>query len=409
MFIVGKRYEAEANNDWAQDKAKNHLYIDDAISGRKGYYCIGCDKEMEAVIKKKNPNHRSYFRHVPVVKSNGEAPCTFSNQEYRETLAKDILQRIKEIKVPSVIKYPLNESDGPPKLLKRAEYINATKVSSNVIFYEDVDGSIKYGNYQKLDCNEPLLKPDVTFFNEIGFPVLLIEFVTKHKLDKEKNIILRKLQFDTVSIIIPKVSPQGIEDNFSSTKRIKWQYNGLEAKTTYRHIPSGSYRGVSEVDELQRRIYRESYNCRKARINNVIRRIGKCVQSEQFGKSEEYLNSEVTGLEELIKIERKGLESMEGRFREEVFGKFAEQEKEIESGERKLQQTKTDLEGRYFAKKREIDDASESHKPEGINISRNQRAEIKKFEEGLRRNKHDILELNFEIERLEREIESFEK
>ncbi len=56
--INKKDYE----NDWAKDIKGGGIHIDNAPSGAQGYYCLGCDKEMQAV-KFKNPKHQSYFRH----------------------------------------------------------------------------------------------------------------------------------------------------------------------------------------------------------------------------------------------------------------------------------------------------------------------------------------------------------
>jgi hypothetical protein len=50
----------EPENDWANDVKDNPIHISQAESGLKGYYCMGCNKEMQAV-KMKNPKHQSYF------------------------------------------------------------------------------------------------------------------------------------------------------------------------------------------------------------------------------------------------------------------------------------------------------------------------------------------------------------
>lgn len=46
MPLEEKKYDIEANNDWAKNVKGEHLFIDNAESGRNGYYCIGCDKQM---------------------------------------------------------------------------------------------------------------------------------------------------------------------------------------------------------------------------------------------------------------------------------------------------------------------------------------------------------------------------
>ena len=79
---MDKKYDIEKENDWAKNVKGSHVFISASESGRKGYYCIGCSKEMEAVIQKKNPSRKSFFRHVPVDIEKGEKACTFSNREY---------------------------------------------------------------------------------------------------------------------------------------------------------------------------------------------------------------------------------------------------------------------------------------------------------------------------------------
>lgn len=41
-------------NEYAKNIKDEVVYIGDAISGRKGYWCLGCNEEMDAVKKKKH-------------------------------------------------------------------------------------------------------------------------------------------------------------------------------------------------------------------------------------------------------------------------------------------------------------------------------------------------------------------
>ncbi|MFC7443616.1 hypothetical protein [Mesoflavibacter profundi] len=362
MSLEEKKYDVEANNDWAKNVKGEHLFIDNAQRGRKGYFCIGCDKQMEAVIRKKNPNHRSYFRHVPVDIEKDDTPCTFSNRQYRETLATDILQRVKAIKVPNVYKYPPRGEDGAPMLLEKAKFVTAKKVKSQLTFYEDCKGAIKYGKNPEVEDRYLLIRPDVTFFDANNKPILLIELVITHKVKEEKKIKLRRLGVDTVSIIVPKSSAQEIEDNFKTTKRVKWEYNGIEASTKYIRVSSGTSEGILEFDEDQRRIFEESLTCRKARLNNTLRTIKKSLQSEPYRRAEHDFESELSRIESATKAEREGLEQMEERFEREIYaefrGKFDEikERREIVSTERSNFERKSrNLETRYLNKRREIE------------------------------------------------------
>lgn len=304
MALEEKIYDIEANNDWAKNVKGEHLYIDNAPSGRQGYFCIGCDKQMDAVIRKKNPKYRSYFRHVPVDVSKNETPCTFSNREYREILATDILQRLKTIKVPSVYKYPPKREEGNPVLLEKAKFITAHKVKSQLTFYEDNEGAIKFGKNPDVEDRCLLIRPDVIFFDANDNPILFIELVVTHKVSEEKKIKLRRLGIDTVSVIVPKSSEQEIEDNFKTTKKIKWEYNGNEANTKYVPVSSGTSERVLEFDAEQRRIFEESNSCRKARLNNTLRSIKKCLQSESYRRTEYHFESEISRIETATKAER---------------------------------------------------------------------------------------------------------
>jgi hypothetical protein len=363
MPLEEKKYDIEANNDWAKNVKGIHLYIDNAQSGRKaGYYCIGCDKQMDAVIRKKNPNHRSYFRHVPVDISKDETPCTFSNRKYREILATDILKRIKTIKVPNIYKYPPKGEDGAPMLLEKAKSITATKVKSQLTFYEDSEGVVKFGKNPNVEDRYLLIRPDVTFFDINDKPILLIELVITHKVSEEKKIKLRRLGIDTISIIVPKSSEQEIEDNFKTTKRVKWEYNGIEANTKYVRVSSGASEGVLEFDTDQRRIFEESIKCRKARLNNTLRTIKKCLQSESYRRVEQLFESEISRIESATKGERKRLGDMEAKFENEVYKHFKNQYDKIDSelkvvseGRFSIKQESRGLETRYFDKTRELD------------------------------------------------------
>ncbi len=355
MPLEDKKYDVEANNDWAKNVKGEHLFIDNAQSGRKGYFCIGCGKQMEAVIRKKNPKHRSYFRHIPVDIEKDDTPCTFSNRKYREILATDILQRLKRIKVPNLYKYPPNRQEGPPMLLEKAKFIEAAKVKSQLTFYEDNEGAIKHGKNPEVEDRYLLIRPDVTFFDANNKPILLIELVITHKVSDEKKIKLRRLGIDTVSIIIPKSSEQEIEDNFKTTKRVKWEYNGIEANTKYIRVSPGTTEGVLEFDEQQRRIFEEFISCRKARLNNTLRTIKKCLRSESYNRVEQLFEQELSRVEKATKLEQTRLDEQEARTIKEVAREhrkknleLAERGRKLEERRKKFRDHKTDVEERFL-------------------------------------------------------------
>ena len=356
-----KKYDIEKENDWAKNVKGTHVFISASKSGRKGYYCIGCSKEMEAVIQKKNPNRKSYFRHIPVDIEKGEKTCTFSNREYRENLATTILQRLKRIKVPAVYKFSPNNKTDPPNLLQSSKFIIAHKVRSQVWFYEDKNGNIKHGKNPDIAKRYLLIRPDVAFFDIYGKVILLIELVITHKVNDEKRIKLRRLGIDTISIIVPRSSEQEIEDNFKTTQRIKWEYNGIEADTDYIPVPSGTPTGILELDEEQRRIFEEGYACRKSRLSNTIRTIKRCVGAKPYRRAEHKFEQEISRIEKATKRAFKELGRMESTARKDVNLGLASRRKAIDVKLEEFKQTKSqfeseeiDLENRYFTKDREI-------------------------------------------------------
>ncbi len=174
----------EIQNFYALDVHSKEIYILDAVSGRKGYFCLGCSKEMQAV-RSVIQGRKSYFRHdVEANKSKGK--CTYSDETYRHKIAKEALQISKRIKLPAILKHnPGNQKDA--LLIKPPDYIEAHSVSIELSFYETDDGEVRWGK----DIGQNLLiRPNVTFFDNNGKPILLIEIVATHKLTEDKVVLM---------------------------------------------------------------------------------------------------------------------------------------------------------------------------------------------------------------------------
>ncbi|ANH60734.1 hypothetical protein [Dokdonia donghaensis] len=362
MALRNKIYEPDLQSDRAKNIQGDVIFIDDAESGRKGYYCLGCGKEMQAAIQRKNPNYKSYFSHVPVDKSKGEKPCVFSNREYREILASNILQRLKRIKVPAILKYPHKGNDEYPVQLQAARFIDAHSVKSEITFYEDEEGNVDWGKNPDIEDRYLLMRPDVVFFDINEKPILFIELVVTHKIDDEKRIKLRRLGIDTVSVRVPKSSDQDIEKAFNITKHTKWEYSEEEANTAYTQVAKRTSERVLEFDEDQRRVFREGYNCRKSRIANTIRSIRKNLESESYRRTQHEFESEISRIENATEAEKSGLEQMENRFDAQVYSQFAGEfeqlaieKNKLEREEKEFQEYCGDLEGRYLGKKSEVE------------------------------------------------------
>lgn len=350
----------ENQNDWAKNIKDDPIHIDNAKSGAKGYYCLGCNKEMQAV-KFKNPKHQSYFRHHAYNIDKNNVECVFSSKVYRERLAEQILHRLKELKLPEVYKYPPKGVEGEPNLIQEKETITAFKVRSQLSFYENYDGMIKWGKNPDLKNRYLLIRPDITFFNKDDNPILFVEFVITHKITFEKRAKLQRLGINTVQIIIPKSPESEIEKSLKSVRKIKWVYNEIEANTEYISIPKGNTKGVSSFDEEQRKLFEESYTCRAAQISNLIRSITRCVESQSYKRTEQIFESEISRIEKSAERNREKLESLEGEYQNGVYEEFRDRFDEIENGFRELKarrkvfsEKSRILEERYYRKDREI-------------------------------------------------------
>ena len=337
---------SEKLNDWAKIDTGKHLHISLAKSGLQGYYCIGCTKEMQAV-KRKNPQHKDYFRHNATNVDKDSVECTFSSEEYRERLAGQIFARLKAINLPPVYKYPPTNEIGNPNLLSEKMRLEASSVKLNISFFENEMGELNWGKKPVIDDENILFKPDVTFFDSNDKPILLIEFVTKHKVTDEKKGMFKRLGINTVQIIVPRASEEEIEQKITSVQRVKWVYNETESNTKYIPIQQGDSERVPDIDEEQRKVFEESYACRAAQLKNLIRSIRRSVASQPYKRAVRQFELEIERVESVAKTDRSRLEELERNCEKEVLGEIAPTEVEIEQGFSNLEQHQVRFE-EYF-------------------------------------------------------------
>ena len=343
MAYEEKNYEHDNDFDWAlREKDQKQIHITELSAedkGKKGYRCLGtnCGNQLIAVPIRKNTKYKPYFRHAPVNIKKGEKGCTFSNREYREALASSILTRLKKIKVPPIYKVNPQNCD-EYKLIEESKYINASSVKSQVTFFEDKEGNIHWGKHPEIKNKFLIRRPDVVFFNKNGYPILLIELVITHKLDDDKIADLYRLGIDTIQVIVPRTSEEEIEKNFHSIKNTKWVYNEKEATANYIHIFGGNNQRILEPNELQNRLFKESYRCRIFRIRDLIRAIGKCLESEQYGNIEYHLNSEISRVERNTESAQQRLGALEEQNSTEAYSRNRSIEDEIRKNQDEFQQ-----------------------------------------------------------------------
>ena len=350
-------------NTWAKSVTGKPIHISDAPSGRKGYFCLGCSKDMESV-QYKNPLHASYFRHQPRDLVIGETKCTFSDETHRHKIAKEILQRIKKIKVPTVHKYPPEGQDGAPMVLKKPDWVEAETVRNELYFFETSAGKVEWSKKLPIGAYE-LVKPDVTFFDKEGMPILFIELRATHRVTDEKKARLRNLGIDAVEVILPTGPFEEIEEAFRHTTKTKWLYNGEEHRTRYVRPSIRDSADVPPFDELQRGVFEETYACRKSMVSNLIRAIERCLESEPYRRAEERLGTELSRVAENTDRAREELGRSREDHRGRVEARFAEEIKRLEAEEALLRTSlddlearRSNLEGRYQAKRADLETAT---------------------------------------------------
>src|SRR5690606_39079920 len=130
---------------------------------------------------------------------------------------------------------------------------------------------------------------------------------------------------------------------FKSTQRVKWEYNESEANTEYIRVSSGTSEGILEFDEEQKRIFEEDINCRKTRLNNTLRTIRKCLQSESYRRTEHDFESEISRIENAAKRAEQELKDLERRYDEEVYASIAGEYESIELQEEQFRKEEGDF------------------------------------------------------------------
>lgn len=339
---------------WAKDGSDNRIHISNAISGRNGYRCIDCNVSMQANIG--NKLLTPYFSHDPIDRLEKKVNCSFSDESYRHEIAKEILQRIKCIKVPSVYKFPPAGILGNAKRLSEAREIKAHSVKNEYYVYEEEDGSIQHGDTKK---ESPLLiKPDVAFLNEKGDPILLIEIVATHKVDKEKLFKIMALGIDTIQVSIPAhFNEEAIENNFKITDNTEWLYNYDQQHADYFQLPERNSERIPDLNEFERRTNKElvSYECTTFQIKQLAIRIRKCLQSEQYLATAKGLADSLLRTQENTERVRDDKRQLCWRIEEQVYGEFEGKGREVETEEGNLGEEEAEFERRHGELQKEID------------------------------------------------------
>ncbi|TDE09162.1 competence protein CoiA family protein [Dyadobacter psychrotolerans] len=258
-------------------------HISQVERGRKGYFCPGCRQRM---IARKGDIKIHHFAHDPQdVERRGK--CSYSDETIRHKLGKEILQHLKHVKVPSLRKYPADGQSGGVQIIRESWTVEADSVAVEMPFYENEEGKIVWGRDLdwKTDSGKFLqIQPDVTFFDETGKPILLIELVATHKISEDKYLKIRNLGIDTIQVSLPTGPSPEIEETFHKTARTKWVYNYERENTEYQHVPPRAGQDISLGDEFEKGLanFERTYECKAFELKEAIRRFRRYLESEQL-------------------------------------------------------------------------------------------------------------------------------
>ncbi len=394
---------SDRDNSFAHNNDNQRVHISEAVSGR-GYFCIDCKQEMQAV-KSKLPNRISYFRHhaLDVIR---KAKCTYSDVAERFKVAGEILTQLKQLKVPAVFKHPPNDSDGMPYKVSGAKSIQAFAIARNVYFYETQDHQLLMGEKRELEGLTFLTKGDVVFLDQSEEPILIIQFVERHKMTAETKVKLYILGIDTVQISIPRESPEAIASLFQTTDKVKWLYNNEHARTEYVRVPFPDTEGLRTFDELQRQFFEENFFCRRAQIARVIRTIKRCLESKSYREVEEAFRSAIERTEQDQRDIEEQLQDLETSYEREVQSEFEAEERSIEERRERVRNKSEKIRRLAIKVKKQFDDKNSELDQEERELE--SRIDEEYRNNGLRKSSLAARkrEIEDEIGRVERSIES---
>lgn len=390
--------EEEESIQFAHDSEQVIIHIQEAESGKNGYFCTQCGREL---VARKGDIYMHHFAHdAKDVKRLGK--CTYSNERERFRIAKDILQRIKMVKVPTLYKAPPLGVEGRSYKIQDARLLTADTVHNDLDFYETPDGRIDYGRdfpndfYAKTDDaavqRHFLLRAPVTFFDDAENPILLIELSSTSSIHEERWANIRRLGIDAIQIKIPKGSPQEIEYAlYYITTYTQWLYNYEQESTPYLLVSDSVADGIPEFDGSST-TFEESIKCRRNRISNLLRGLTKSLESESYRQAEERLRASLRSLSEdtardserLLELQRDHATTIASRFESEEAVLRAE-EAAIIAAEKQISRAENEAR----AEERVIEEQYEDYKERIARIQKSyqspRRADIQRIEQEFRR------------------------
>ncbi|GAB3049082.1 competence protein CoiA family protein [Spirosoma pulveris] len=323
------------------------IHISQVESGRKGYVCLGCGQGM---IANKGRVYEHHFKHDPLDVSR-KGKCTYSDETERHRVGKEILQRLRRVKVPVLRKYPPPGFDGKAIKLQDACFVEAASVENELHFYEMPTGEIQYSS--KISWNDDgtkhlLIKPDVTFFDRSGKPILLIELVATHKPDAEKLAKIRSIGIDAIQILLPKTSPEGLEEAILQGNRTKWIYNYEREEADYLQLSARHRSAVYITDDHEEDVFEETFACRSSEIKGLVRRIRNCLGSEHYQRVERHLAGELSRVTNNATRHRERLRRLQADHEAAIRDEFSERFEQVDQEQKRLDDRYRKVEERYY-------------------------------------------------------------
>ena len=335
--------------------------ISNVQRGEKGFRCRGCLKEMSAV-KQSRSSREDFFRHLVKGINENERECIYSNETYRHKIAKELLQKLKRLRLPELIKYSSDKKLKGKIIKGRIDSKNSFKadrvlIEHYVSFNEVFD--IEISNQKTFNDAEYWIQPDLIFIIK-NQPVLFVEIWETHKVDEKKLEKIRRFGIDTLEIKIPVGTEKQIENSFLTSRGKCWLFNNTIEKTKYESIPDTSQKLIPEFDAQQRRISAKSFECKKGELNNAISDFKRYLGTKQFKLDRGKEISELERIKGLKTNEQRKWEKLQERIRDKIDGRFENEIREIKTEEDRF----TDLERRYFAKRSQLEKESGSEQDE---------------------------------------------
>jgi len=359
--------ENDENHEYARSVAYGGvIHINNVReSGRHDFTCLGCGKPMQAILRKIH-GPKPYFRHdvidVPVYER-----CPFSNAQARRLIALEAIQLDKQLRLPPVYILPPKGTAGLAIPLQGAQTVYFGSVKRHLHCFETPGGDLVLGNKPTSEDDLHLFTADAVGYDEDDNPILLILLSDgkRKKMDVDLMAALPILGIDAVVITPPRSTPEEIYKAVMTGKNIKWLYNNDEREFNYHSLSADLPAGVPAADVDAGFLFEETFDCRTAEINNLIRTFNKFLVTESYRKAEQH-NRRIIGETELT-ITRAGerRDEFEEQYRNGSESAHQRELDEVDERRDRLGAAKAEFSGnyqnldeRYRRKKRELDEAA---------------------------------------------------